>query len=319
MNEKELLSRLKKTKKKLKNKNLISINNLSLKELNLVLDTAEIFREFIRTNSKKKLDLLEGKSVINLFFESSTRTRTSFELAAKILGADVVNISGEATTRKKKGESLVDVVRTLNAMHIDAVVIRDNHSGASDIVAREVGCAVINAGDGWHEHPSQALLDLLTIRGHKKFKNLKFTLVGDVLHSRVAGSLLRVLPRLGVKVTVCGPESFLPVKVEKFGVKKETNLEKSLNGADVIYALRVQTERAVRIGSSMNEYAKSYCITQEKLKLAKEDAIVMHAGPVIRERDLSTEVLDSPQCVVLEQVENGVAVRIALLYLLLAD
>jgi aspartate carbamoyltransferase catalytic subunit len=264
----------------------------------------------------KKAPTLRGKTVINLFFENSTRTRTSFELAGKRLSADVVNIS-VATSSAKKGETLRDTLSTLNAMAPDVVVIRHAASGAPHYLAKRSSAAVINAGDGLHEHPTQALLDAFTIRQHKaSFEGLKVLICGDVAHSRVARSNILLLNLLGAEVRVAAPRTLLPRDVASLGVKVYHDFASALAGADVVMTLRIQHERLVNaLLPNTREYSRTFGLDARRLALAAEDAIVMHPGPLNRGVEISDEVADGPQSVVLNQVEAGVAVRMAVLYL----
>jgi aspartate carbamoyltransferase catalytic subunit len=258
---------------------------------------------------------LRGKTVINLFFENSTRTRTSFELAGKRLSADVVNISA-STSSTKKGETLRDTVATLDAMAPDVVVIRHSASGAPHFVAQRTRAAVINAGDGLHEHPTQALLDAFTIRQHKpSFEGLKVLICGDITHSRVARSNILLLNLLGAEVRVAGPRTLLPREVETLGVRVFHDLARAIDGVDVVMTLRIQQERLVNaLLPNTREYSRTFGVDARRLALAAKDAIVMHPGPLNRGVEISDEVADGPQSVVLDQVEAGVAVRMAVLY-----
>ncbi|MDD5475031.1 MAG: aspartate carbamoyltransferase catalytic subunit [Syntrophales bacterium] len=300
----------------LERKDVLGLSDFSAAEIDLVLDTAETFRE-ISTRTIKKVPTLRGITVINLFYEASTRTRTSFEIAAKRLSADAVNISS-STSSVVKGETLSDTAKTLEAMSPDIIVIRHPCAGAPHILARLLSQSIINAGDGSHEHPTQALLDMLTIR-HKKgaIQGLKVAIVGDVKHSRVARSNIHGLTTMGASVTVCGPAMLMPRAVERMGVVVETNMKDALRDADVIIMLRMQLERQrSHVFPSSREYARLFCLTRLMLENAKPDAIVMHPGPINRGIEISPDVADGPQSVILEQVTNGVAIRMALLYLL---
>jgi aspartate carbamoyltransferase catalytic subunit len=261
-------------------------------------------------------------SQINFFFETSTRTKVSFDLAGKHLGIDTIGVSKSGSSMEKKGETLNDTARTLDRMHADVIVLRHAKAGTPGQIASQIKAPVINGGDGWHDHPTQGLLDLYTMLEKKgTIKGLKVALVGDILHSRVAGALIRGLNKYGVKIRLCGPPTMIPYGVEKvFNCEVFHNVEEAVKDVDVIYSLRVQLERAASAYiPTIREYSKTYCINPARLKLAKPDAIVMHAGPVNREIDIRTEVLEGPQCVMEEQVENGFAVRLALLYLLLGE
>jgi len=306
-------------KRELPGKNVISIDQLSKEDMQLVFDCTKLFKEFV-IKPDKKINLLKGMSQINFFFESSTRTRVSFELAGKHLSIDTINVMGSASTIEKKGETLNDVARTLNAMHADIIILRHARAGSPGMIAEQINAPVINAGDGWHEHPTQALLDLYTIldkRGH--IEGQKVAIVGDIKHSRVAGSLIRALNKFGVEPNVVGPPTLMPYGFDKvFKCKVFNRIDEAVRGVDVIYALRIQLERAAGGDiPSVREYSKSYCINPERLAMAKFDAIVMHPGPINREIDLKTEVMESDRSAVEDQVENGFALRLALLYLLL--
>lgn len=296
---------------------LLGIEDLEASEIMAILDTADSMAEISRRDIKK-VPTLRGKTVVNLFFEPSTRTRSSFELAAKRLSADIVNFS-LPTSSVVKGETLKDTVRNLEAMAIDALIVRHSSSGAPHFIASFCRSHVINAGDGTHEHPTQALLDAYTIRQYKKrIKGLKVVIVGDILHSRVARSNLFLLHKLGAEVVLCGPPTLLPPEFSKMGAKIEYNLEKALVGADVIMMLRIQRERQkANFFPSIREYRHLYCLTPKRFRLAKKDAIIMHPGPINRGIEIDSALADSVQSVILKQVENGVAIRMAVLYLLL--
>jgi len=295
-------------------RHLLGIDGLSRESALQLLDTAKAFWEMNR-RAVKKAPTLRGKTVINLFFENSTRTRTSFELAGKRLSADVVNISA-STSSTKKGETLRDTVATLDAMAPDVVVIRHSASGAPHFVAQRTRAAVINAGDGLHEHPTQALLDAFTIRHHKgSFEGLEVLICGDVAHSRVARSNILLLSLLGARARVAGPRTLLPREVESLGVRVFHDLASALAGVDVVMTLRIQQERLVNaLLPNTREYSRTFGIDARRLALAKNDAIVMHPGPLNRGVEISDEVADGPHSVVLDQVEAGVAVRMAVLY-----
>ena len=301
---------------KLKSKDLIGTKDLSLEEILLILDTAESMKE-ISSRDIKKVPALRGKTIINLFYESSTRTRTSFEIAGKRLSADVVNIS-VSTSSVAKGETLRDTAKNLEAMNPDAVVIRHSSSGASEYIAKILRCPVINAGDGAHEHPTQALLDLFTIREKKKeLKGLKVSIIGDIAHSRVARSNIYAMNKMGMDVTVSGPSTLIPVDIEKIGVKVVNDVVKAIEGADVIIMLRIQLERQEKgLFPSIREYSRLFGLNTEKLKNAKEDVIIMHPGPMNRGVEISADVADGQYSLILDQVTNGVAVRMAVLHLL---
>jgi len=296
---------------------LLGIEDLDAAEIMTILDTATSMAE-ISEREIKKVPTLRGKTVVNLFFEPSTRTRSSFELAAKRLSADIVNFSLQASS-VVKGESLKDTVRNLEAMATDALVIRHSCSGAPHYIASFCRSHVINAGDGSHEHPTQALLDAFTIRQFKKrLKGLKVVIVGDILHSRVARSNLYLLRKLGAEVVLCGPPSLVPPEFSFWGAKIEYKLEEALEGADVIMMLRIQKERQkANFFPSVREYRNLYCLTETRFKLAKKDAIIMHPGPINRGIEIDSCLADSVQSVILKQVANGIAVRMAVLYLLL--
>lgn len=296
-------------------KDLLGLEHLSREEIELILYTAQGFKE-VTTRRIKKVPALRGKTVLNLFYEPSTRTRTSFELAAKRLSADVINIEVEASS-VKKGETLIDTGRTIEALKIDAIVVRHGASGAPHILARSVGSSVVNAGDGWHEHPTQALLDMFTLKSKRgRIDGLKVSIIGDIAHSRVCRSNIWGLTKLGAQVTVCAPRILLPVGIEEMGVRATDSLEEALDGADAINVLRMQFERDTPFAfPSRMEYYTQYGITAERLKKCKKDIIVMHPGPINRGIEMSSEVADGPNSVILEQVTNGIAVRMAVLYL----
>jgi aspartate carbamoyltransferase catalytic subunit len=297
-------------------KHILGIEQLAKEDIQLILDTADAFKE-INTRDIKKVPTLRGKTIINAFFEASTRTRLSFEIAGKRLSADTVNISG-STSSVVKGETLEDTAKNIEAMAPDIIVIRHGHSGAPHYLAERVGCSVVNAGDGAHEHPSQALLDLLTMREHKgRIEGLEVAIVGDITHSRVARSDIYALTRMGARVRVCGPGTMLPIGIERLGnVEVFTNMREAIKDADVVMMLRIQMERQSNVMiPSLREYARFYGLNPSNLQLAKPDAIVMHPGPMNRGVEISSVVADGAQNVILDQVENGVAVRMALLYL----
>jgi aspartate carbamoyltransferase catalytic subunit len=298
-------------------KHFLRTEGLSREEILFLLDTAESFKE-ISQRDIKKVPTLRGKTVINLFFEPSTRTRTSFEIAAKRLSADTTNITASSSS-VVKGETLVDTARNLMAMAPDAIVIRHSASGAADLLAREVECSVINGGDGTHEHPSQALLDLLTIRDRKgRIEGLEVAIIGDILHSRVARSDIHALKTLGARVRLGGLPTLVPREFEEFGIPIHFNLRDAVRGADVIMMLRIQTERqSALFFPSLNEYSKLLCLTEAVLQEAKPDVIILHPGPINRGIEIASNVADGPYSVILDQVTNGIAVRMALLYLLI--
>jgi len=302
-------------------RDLLALEPLSADELTFLLDQSKPFQE-IQKHPLKKLATLRGKTVALAFFESSTRTRISFGTAASRLGADIMNLQAEASSLKK-GESLLDTAHTLNAMKPDCLVMRHAASGAADFVARHLDIPVINAGDGTHEHPSQALLDALTIRDRKgKINNLNVTILGDIQHSRVARSDIHLLGKFGCRLTLCGPAMWVPRELEQIApptaIRRVFNVEEALDGADVVIVLRVQTERLHEPALSANDYVLLYQLNGERLRRANRDAIVLHPGPMNRGIEISPEVADGPQSCVLEQVTNGIAVRMALLFLLCA-
>jgi aspartate carbamoyltransferase catalytic subunit len=302
----------------LRGRHLLGIADLSVPEIEQILNTARSFKE-ISTRSIKKVPTLRGKSVINIFFEPSTRTRSSFELAEKRLSADTVNFS-VSTSSVTKGESLIDTGRNLQAMYPDLIVVRHSLAGAPHLLATHCqGSCVINAGDGMHEHPTQALLDALTIREHKgRLGGLKVAIVGDITHSRVARSNVLLLVKMEARVWVCGPPTLMPIGFDKYGVNVTYHMREALEDADVIMLLRAQRERQQEVFyPSTKEYSKLYGLDHQKMKWAKPDAIVMHPGPINRGVEISPEVADGDYSVILEQVENGVATRMAILYLLL--
>lgn len=296
-------------------KDLLGLEELTRDEIEIVLDTAESFRE-ISLRPIKKVPALRGKTVVNLFFEPSTRTRTSFELAAKRLSADIINIT-PSTSSLKKGETLLDMVKNIEAMKVGIIVIRHPFSGAPYLVAKHTDMSVINAGDGSHEHPTQALLDIFTIRQVKgRIGGIRVSLVGDIAHSRVARSNMWGLTKLGANVTVCGPPTLLPKKIERMGVGVTCSIEEAIKDADVIMCLRVQHERQDEgLFPSIREYSQHFGIDRERLTHAKEDVLIMHPGPLNRGVELTPEVADSPHSIILNQVTNGLAVRMAVLYL----
>jgi aspartate carbamoyltransferase catalytic subunit len=299
-------------------RHLLGTEALSRDEITFLLDQSRAFQG-IQKQPLKKLATLRGKSAVLAFFETSTRTRISFSTAAARLGADTMNLQAESSSTQK-GESLVDTVRTLEAMKPDVIVIRHAASGAPHFVAERLGIPVINAGDGQHEHPTQGLLDALTIRDRLgTLENLNVTIVGDIRHSRVARSNIHVLTKFGCRVTLCGPAMWLPPEMARVGgaaIRLEPHLENALDGAQVLMVLRVQTERLREPALPAEEYIRLYQITPERLHLAQPDALLMHPGPMIRGLEIDPAVADSPQSCVLEQVTNGVAVRMATLYLL---
>lgn len=296
-------------------RHLLGIEQLNRSTATRILDTAETFLEITR-RPVRKVPTLRGRTVLNVFFEASTRTRSSFELAGKRLGADVMNIGGSSSSTSK-GETLRDTIATLDAMHADVIVIRHNASGAAAYVAARTRAAVVNAGDGMHEHPTQALLDAFTIRRKKpKLEGLKVAICGDIAHSRVARSNVLLLPMLGAEVRLAGPRTFLPTGVESWGVKVYDRVEPAIEGADVVMMLRIQLERlGAKLFPSLREYSRQFGLNRQRLALAAPDALVMHPGPMNRGVEISEEVADGNHSVILDQVESGVAVRMAVLYL----
>jgi aspartate carbamoyltransferase catalytic subunit len=303
----------------LRSKDLLGIDSLETDEIGLLLDTAESMRS-IADRAIKKVPALRGRMVVNLFFEASTRTRFSFETAEKWLSADSLNFSGSKGTSVEKGETLLDTASTLQAMSPDLIVVRHSSAGVPHLLARHLHAGVINAGDGAHEHPTQALLDALTIRQRfGKLQGLRVVIAGDVAHSRVARSNVFLLTKMGAEVTVCGPPTLLPPRVEELGAAATTDFDRAIEGAHVVMVLRMQLERQRRsLFPSTREYFRRYGLTSERLSRASADAIVMHPGPMNRGVEIASDVADSPRSVILEQVANGVPVRMAVLYLLLA-
>ncbi len=299
-----------------KRKDLLGLEELSVPEIELLLETAESFAE-VAKRPVKKVPTLRGKTVVNLFFEPSTRTRVSFEIAAQRLSADIVNFSTEGSSQAK-GETLFDTAKNIASMFPDFVVVRHRHVGVPQMLARELDAGVLNAGDGAHEHPTQALLDALTIRRHKgRIQGLVVAMVGDILHSRVVRSNLHLLTRLGAHVRLAGPRTMLPREFERFGVELCWDLESALRDADVVMMLRLQLERQSRnLLPSLGEYARLFRLDERRLGWAKPDAIVLHPGPMNRGVEIASEVADGPRSVILDQVGQGVAVRMAALYLL---
>jgi aspartate carbamoyltransferase catalytic subunit len=301
---------------RLRQKHLLGIADMTPEEIVLVLDTAEAMAEIAR-RPIKKVPTLRGRTVVNLFFEPSTRTRTSFEVAEKRLSADTLSIA-IATSSVVKGETLVDTALNIEAMSPDMIVMRHASSGACDLLARICRSRIINAGDGMHEHPTQALLDAFTMRQHKgRIRGLKVAIIGDLLHSRVLRSNLLLLSKLGAEVWVCGPPTLVPPGVERLGVHVTTSVDEAAEGADVIMLLRIQLERMQGgFFPSLREYFTVFGMTEARVRRAKNDVIVMHPGPMNRGVEIASEVADGPYSVILEQVANGVAVRMAVLYLL---
>ena len=300
----------------LKRKDIIALAEIEKEEIEMILQTADSFKE-VSTREIKKVPTLRGKTVVNLFFEPSTRTRMSFELAAKRLSADVINIS-TASSSVVKGETLLDTAKNIEAMQSDIIILRHPSSGAPYLLARALRSSVINAGDGAHEHPSQGLLDLFTIKERKGgFQGLKAVIVGDVLHSRVAHSDIYGLKKLGADVHLVGPPTMIPKGIERAGVTVHYRLEEAIAGADVIILLRLQLERQGKgFFPTLREYARLYGLDSRRLALANAGALVMHPGPINRGVEVTSEVADGLSSVILEQVTNGIAVRMALLFLL---
>ena len=297
-------------------KHLLGLEDLSAEEIVAILDTAESFAE-VSTRSRKKVPALQGRIVFNLFFENSTRTRTSFSLAAKRLSADTQDFSATGSSLSK-GESFIDTARNIEAMGADIMVIRHQTPGAPHLLSQHVGCSIINAGDGAHEHPTQALLDLMTIRRAKgRFEGLTVGLLGDISHSRVARSNIYALRKLGARVILCGPPTLVPRAWERFGCEVAYQLDEILPRCDVVNVLRIQFERQQRgLFPSVAEYSRFYMMTQERLRLAKPDLLLLAPGPINRGVELTPEVADGPHSAILDQVTNGLAVRMAVLYLL---
>jgi aspartate carbamoyltransferase catalytic subunit len=297
-------------------KDLVGLEHMSAAQLTAILDTAEPFKE-ISERRIKKVPVLRGKTIVNLFFEASTRTRISFEFAEKRLSADTVNISASGSS-VVKGETLVDTARNLEAMRIDMVVMRHGASGAARFLADRIPSNVVNAGDGRHEHPTQGLLDLLTIRDHRgPIAGLKVCIVGDILHSRVARSNIYGLLALGAEVAVCGPPTLMPLEASELGVQVFTHIEDAIRWADVLNVLRLQLERMEGgYVPSLREYNRIWGVTNARLESAERDILVLHPGPMNRGVEIDSDVADGPHSVILNQVTNGVAVRMAVLYLL---
>ena len=298
-------------------KHVLSTRDLSREEILTILETADSFKE-ISTRPIKKVPTLRGRTIINLFFEPSTRTRTSFEIAGKRLSADVINISG-STSSVVKGENLIDTARNLEAMHPDILVVRHACAGAAELLSRFIQSSIINAGDGAHEHPTQALLDLLTIQERKgSLEGLKVAIVGDIAHSRVVRSNIYAMKTMGMEVRLVGPPTMIPVKIERMGVEVCYHLTEAVRDVDVIMVLRIQAERQNRfLLSSLREYSNLFCLTSKVLEQARDDVLIIHPGPVNRGIEISLEVMQSERSLILDQVTNGVAVRMALMYLLL--
>jgi len=300
----------------LNRKDFLGLYDVSAEEIDEILSTAEAMKE-VFTRSVKKIPTLRGKTIVNLFFEPSTRTRSSFDLAAKRLSADVMNIS-KSTSSVVKGETLLDTARTLEVMGADVVVVRHSVPGSAEFLARNLKASVLNGGDGAHAHPTQALLDMYTIKEKKgEINGLKVLIIGDIAHSRVARSNIWGLTKLGAEVRVVGPATLIPVDIEKMGVKKYYNLDEALNGVDVVNVLRIQLERqASGLFPSIREYRHFYGLDEQRLQRLPEDVLVMHPGPMNRGIEIDSSVADGKQSAITEQVTNGVAIRMALLYLL---
>jgi aspartate carbamoyltransferase catalytic subunit len=298
-------------------RHLLGLEHLTAQEIELILDYADKLQEATH-QGRRKLDLLKGRTVANLFFENSTRTRNSFSLAAKRLGADTVEFSSSGSS-VAKGETLIDTAKTIEAMLVDAVVVRHSSPGTPHLLARSLACSVINAGDGPHEHPTQGLLDILTIRRRRgSLRGLTVALVGDIAHSRTARSNIWGLLKLGAHVIVCGPATLVSKNWEKLGVEVAYDLDKILPRCDVLNLLRIQFERqAIRPFPSVHEYTLLYAMNQERLRRSKPEILIMAPGPINRGVELTPEVADGPQSVILDQVTNGIAIRMAVLFLLL--
>lgn len=300
----------------LRSRHLLGLEGVTREEIELIFETADSLKEVLE-RPIKKVPTLTGKTVVNLFFEPSTRTRISFELAERRLSADTINFSSD-TSSVSKGESLKDTVRNIEAMKIDMVVVRHASAGVPLFLTNVMDAAIINAGDGMHEHPTQGLLDMYTLRRHfGGLDGLKILILGDISHSRVAGSNMRGMPVMGAQVTVCGPPTMIPYGIEQFGISAANHLDDVIEEQDVIMTLRIQLERQQKgLFPSLREYHELYGITSERLQRAKKDVVIMHPGPINRGVELANDVADSQSSVILEQVTNGVAIRMAILYLL---
>jgi len=298
-------------------KHILGLDHLSVSDIEHILNTAESFKE-ISGRSIKKVPVLRGKTVVTLFFEPSTRTRLSFDIAAKRMSADTFSISA-STSSTTKGETLADTAKNIEAMMPDIIILRHPSSGASNYLANRINTSVINAGDGTHEHPSQGLLDLMTVKEHKgRIKGLKIAIIGDISHSRVAHSDILGFSKMGAKVSVSGPATLIPKKIDKLGATVCSTVEEAIKNADVVMPLRIQKERQNDpLIPSFREYASFFGINRQILQIAKPDALVMHPGPINRGVELAPDVADSSQSVILHQVTNGVAIRMALMYLVL--
>ena len=298
-------------------KNILGTQYLTEDDITTILDTVDSFKE-ISTRPIKKVPTLRGKTVINLFFEPSTRTRTSFEIAGKRLSADVINIVGSSSSAVK-GENFIDTALNLEAMHPDIMIVRHALSGAAEMISQFIECPIINAGDGYHEHPTQALLDLYTIRESKRnLEGLNVVIVGDIAHSRVVRSNIYAMKTMGMNVKLIGPPTMIPLEIEKMGVSVGYYLEDAIPNADVIMILRLQKERQSKyLLSSIREYSNLYCLTSKFLEKAKDDVLIFHPGPINRGIEISLDVMQSDRSLILNQVTNGVALRMALMYLVL--
>ena len=305
------------TKQRFDHKHILSMEDLSKADIYLILQTAESLKE-ISERSIKKVPTLRGKTIVNFFFEPSTRTRISFEIAAKRMSADTFSISA-STSSIRKGETLIDTARNLMAMNPDVIIIRHSCAGAPQMLADHIDASVINAGDGIHEHPSQCLLDMMTVREKKgKIEGLTLAIVGDISHSRVAHSNIIGFSKMGAKVRVCGPATMIPIGIEDMGAEVCGSVEEAIDGVDVVMALRIQKERQKDpLFPSFREYSTYFGITRHNIKAAKPDAMIMHPGPMNRGVELDSDLADGSRSVILDQVTNGVAVRMALLYLIL--
>ena len=298
-------------------KNILGTQCLTEDDITTILDTVDSFKE-ISTRPIKKVPTLRGKTVINLFFEPSTRTRTSFEIAGKRLSADVINIV-RSSSSAVKGENFIDTALNLEAMHPDIMIVRHALSGAAEMISQFIECPIINAGDGYHEHPTQALLDLYTIRESKRnLEGLNVVIVGDIAHSRVVRSNIYAMKTMGMNVKLIGPPTMIPLEIEKMGVSVGYYLEDAIPNADVIMMLRLQKERQSKyLLSSIREYSNLYCLTSKFLEKAKDDVLIFHPGPINRGIEISLDVMQSDRSLILNQVTNGVALRMALMYLVL--
>ena len=296
--------------------NLLGLKDLTAEQINHILDTAESMKELVKSPNKKTPHL-QGKTVVNLFYENSTRTRLSFELAAKYMSANAANISASGSS-VAKGETLIDTAETINAMGTDILVMRHSMSGAPHLIAPLVSASVVNAGDGMNEHPTQALLDMLTIREHKgHIEGLKVAIIGDIYHSRVVRSNIYGLTKLGAEVSVGGPSTLMPIGMEELGVKVYNTFHEVIMDADIVMGLRIPLERQKKgLFPSIREYFRFFGVDEQRLKLAKPDALVMHPGPVNRGVELSTTVIDGERSVITDQVTSGAAVRMAVMYML---